>query len=285
MSRIGNVGFSNKVIKDNDFKIKKKFGQNFLTDAKILDNIVDAAMLTKNDAVIEIGPGLGALTELLCQKAGFVLAYEIDEELLPILNKNLYEYNNYKIILTDILKADVKNDIASYLKDYDNIYLVANLPYYITTPILLGLLSRNLPIKRYVMMMQLEVADRICGTPNTKDYNALSVWVKYKANASKVCKVSRNVFIPAPNVDSAVIKLEVYDKLPIIADNETIFEELIRVCFAQRRKTLYNNLSLKYDKEFIKEMLNALNINQSVRAEVLSIEDFVRISNYITHNR
>lgn len=285
MSKIGNVGFSNKVIKDNDFKIKKKFGQNFLTDAKILDNIVDAAMLSKRDAVIEIGPGLGALTELLCQKAGFVLAYEIDEELLPILNENLNEYNNYKIILTDILKADVKNDIAAYLKDYDNIYLVANLPYYITTPILLGLLSKNLPIKRYVMMMQLEVADRICGTPNTKDYNALSVWVKYKANASKVCKVSRNVFIPAPNVDSAVIKLEIYDKLPIVAADEAIFEELIRVCFAQRRKTLYNNLSIKYDKEFIKEMLNNLDINPSVRAEVLELADFVRMSNYITHNR
>ncbi|MDE7094950.1 MAG: 16S rRNA (adenine(1518)-N(6)/adenine(1519)-N(6))-dimethyltransferase RsmA, partial [Anaeroplasmataceae bacterium] len=242
------------------------------------------AMLDKETAVIEIGPGLGALTELLCEAAGFVLAYEIDEDLIPILNQNLKEYTNYKIVLEDILKADVLKDIELYLKDYKKIYVVANLPYYITTPILLGLLSKDLPIKRYVTMMQLEVADRICGKPNTKDYNALSVWIEYRAKTTKICKVPRSVFVPAPNVDSAVVRLDVYEELPIKALDEELFSKLIRECFVQRRKTLYNNLSLAYDKAKINQMLEALGISPSVRAEVLSLNDFVRMSNYLTQN-
>ncbi|MDE7213030.1 MAG: 16S rRNA (adenine(1518)-N(6)/adenine(1519)-N(6))-dimethyltransferase RsmA [Anaeroplasmataceae bacterium] len=284
MPKIGNLGFVQKSIKENQFKIKKKFGQNFLTDASILKRIVDAAMLDKETAVIEIGPGLGALTELLCEAAGFVLAYEIDQDLIPILNQNLKEYTNYKVVFEDILKADVLKDIELYLKDYKKIYVVANLPYYITTPILLGLLSKNLPIQRYVMMMQLEVADRICGKPNTKDYNALSVWIEYRAKTSKICKVPRSVFVPAPNVDSAVVRLDVYEELPIKALDEEVFSKLIRECFVQRRKTLYNNLSLAYDKDKISQMLEALGISPSVRAEVLSLADFVRMSNYLTQN-
>lgn len=284
MPKIGSIGFAQKNIKENQFKIKKKFGQNFLTDASILKRIVDSAELDKDTAVIEIGPGLGALTELLCEHAGFVLAYEIDEDLIPILNQNLKGFTNYKILFEDILKADVLKDIDLHLKDYQNIYVVANLPYYITTPIILGLLSKNLPIQRYVMMMQLEVADRICGKPATKDYNALSVWIEYKAKTSKICKVPRTVFIPAPNVDSAVVRLDVYDELPIKVLNEEVFSKLIRQCFVQRRKTLYNNLSLAYDKVFIREMLEALEISPSVRAEVLALEDFVRMSDYLTQN-
>ncbi|MDE5546114.1 MAG: 16S rRNA (adenine(1518)-N(6)/adenine(1519)-N(6))-dimethyltransferase RsmA, partial [Anaeroplasmataceae bacterium] len=234
--------------------------------------------------VIEIGPGLGALTELLCEQAGFVLAYEIDQDLIPILNQNLKNFTNYKILFEDILKADILNDIDLYLKEYQNIYVVANLPYYITTPILLGLLSKKLPIKRYVMMMQLEVANRICGKPDTKDYNALSVWVEYKAKPTKICKVPRTVFIPAPNVDSAVVRLDVYDELPIQAVDEEVFSKLIRQCFVQRRKTLYNNLSLVYDKAYINQMLEVLGISPSVRAEVLPLEDFVRMSDYLTQN-
>ncbi|MDE6661459.1 MAG: 16S rRNA (adenine(1518)-N(6)/adenine(1519)-N(6))-dimethyltransferase RsmA [Anaeroplasmataceae bacterium] len=284
MPKIGNIGFVQKSIKENQFKIKKKFGQNFLTDASILKRIVDAAMLDKDTAVIEIGPGLGALTELLCEAAGFVLAYEIDQDLIPILNQNLKEYTNYKIVLEDILKADVLRDIALYFKEYKKIYVVANLPYYITTPILLGLLSKNLPIERYVMMMQLEVADRICGKPSTKDYNALSVWIEYRAKAIKICKVPRSVFVPAPNVDSAVVRLDVYEELPIKALDEELFSKLLRQCFVQRRKTLYNNLSLAYDKDKINKMLEDLGISPSVRAEVLSLDDFVRMSNYLTQN-
>lgn len=284
MPKIGSVSFVEKSIRENQFKIKKKFGQNFLTDASILKNIVDAADVTKADAVIEIGPGLGALTELLCEKAGFVLAYEIDQELLPILERNLNCFSNFKVILQDILKADVLQDIQLYLKEYKNIYVVANLPYYITTPILLGLLSKDLPIRHYVMMMQLEVANRICGKPKTKDYNALSVWIEYKAKATKICKVPRTVFVPAPNVDSAVIRLDVYDTLPIKALDEEIFSKLIRQCFAQRRKTMFNNLSLAYDRQVVIQMLESLGISPSIRAEALTIKDFVAMSNYLTQN-
>ncbi|MDE6655468.1 MAG: 16S rRNA (adenine(1518)-N(6)/adenine(1519)-N(6))-dimethyltransferase RsmA [Anaeroplasmataceae bacterium] len=284
MSRIGSIDFALKSLKENQFKIKKQYGQNFLTDAKILNQIVDSAELTKETAVIEIGPGLGALTELLCERAGFVLAYEIDAELLPILEHNLKEHTNYKVILKDILKADVFADIDFYLKEYQNIYVVANLPYYITTPILLGLLSKSLPIKKYIMMMQLEVANRICGKPATKDYNALSVWIEYRAKATKLFKVPRSVFIPAPNVDSAVVQLEVYEILPIQAINEELFSSLIRQCFTQRRKTLYNNLCLVYRKELVNRMLADLNISPSVRAEVLTLKEFIAMSDYLTHN-
>lgn len=284
MSKIGNVDFVQKTISANHFKIKKHFGQNFLTDGAILNQIVDVSGVTKKDAVIEIGPGLGALTELLCEKAGFVLAYEIDQELLPILNQNLKDYSNYKVLLQDILKANVAEDIHNYLTEYQQIYVVANLPYYITAPILIELLSKSLPIKSYVMMMQLEVANRICGKPATKEYNALSIWVEYRAKATKVLKVPRTVFVPSPNVDSAVVKLDVYDQLPIIAEDEAIFSSLIRQCFAQRRKTIYNNLCNKYDKNLVQEMLADVGIQPTVRAEELSLDTFVQMSNYLAHN-
>lgn len=284
MSGIGNKGFVERTIKNYDFRVKKKYGQNFLTDSAILNRIVDSVGLTKEDAVIEIGPGLGALTELLCNQAGFVLAYEIDQDLLPILEMNL-NATNYRILLKDILKADVQQDIDTYLKEYKNIYVVANLPYYITTPILTGLLSKNLPIKRYVMMMQLEVANRICGKPDTKEYNALSVWIEYRAKATKLFSVPRTVFVPAPNVDSAVVGLETYEELPIPALDEELFSKLIKQCFTQRRKTLYNNLCLAYDKSLVLNMLTELGISPSIRAEVLSLSDFVRMSNYFTHNQ
>lgn len=284
MRRIGNVGFVNKSLKDNNLIAKKKYGQNFLTDQNVLTQIVDAAEITKNDAVIEIGPGLGSLTEHLCSAAGFVLAYEIDTDLIDILSKNLVGFLNYKIINQDILKADVEKDIQTYLGDYENVYVVANLPYYITTPIILGLLSKNTRITRYVMMMQLEVADRICGKPSTKDYNALSIVIGYKAKASKVIKVPRTVFVPAPNVDSAVIRLDLYENMPYKALDDDCFYKVIRVCFTQRRKTLYNNLSSEYPKDFVNKLLEDLKINPSVRAEVLKIEDFILISDYITQN-
>lgn len=284
MSGIGNKGFVERTIKNYDFRVKKKYGQNFLTDSAILNRIVDSVELTKDDAVIEIGPGLGALTELLCNQAGFVLAYEIDQDLLPILEMNL-KATNYKILLKDILKADVQQDIDTYLKEYKNIYVVANLPYYITTPILTGLLSKKLPIKKYIMMMQLEVANRICGKPDTKDYNALSVWIEYRAKATKLFNVPRTVFVPAPNVDSAVVGLETYEELPIPALDEELFSKLIKQCFTQRRKTLYNNLCLAYDKSMVLNMLTELEISPSIRAEVLSLSDFVRMSNYFTHNQ
>ncbi len=285
MSRIGTAGFVNKSLKANELTAKKKYGQNFLIDQNILNHIVDVAEVTKKDAVIEIGPGLGSLTEVLCERAGFVLAYEIDPDLLKPLKENLIGFLNYKIIHQDILKANLLSDINLYLKEYENIYVVANLPYYITTPVILGLLSQNSRIKRYVMMMQLEVADRICGKPKTKEYNALSIMVQYKATATKVLKVPRTVFVPAPNVDSAVVRLDVYDTPPLKAKDEACFYEVLRVCFTQRRKTLYNNLILSYEKEFIHQMLMDLSIPPTVRAETLPVSEFIRISDYITQNK
>ena len=284
MPKIGNVGFVNKTLKENNLQAKKKFGQIFLTDQNILSGIVNAGEITKNDAVIEIGPGLGALTEHLCEAAGFVLAYEIDTDLLDLLSENLKQYNNYKVINEDILKVDIKQDIETYLSEYENVYVVANLPYYITTPIILGLLSKETRISRYVMMMQLEMADRICGKPKTKDYNALSVVIAYKAIAKKVLNVPRTVFIPAPNVDSAVVRLDIHETKPYQALDEEVFNKVIRLCFTQRRKTLYNNLSLEYPKDFINKLLEDLNINPSIRAEALDIKDFILISDYITQN-
>lgn len=283
--KIGSLSFVTKELEQNNLNAKKKFGQNFLTDQNILTSIVDVACATKEDAIIEIGPGLGALTEHLCNVAGYVLAYEIDKDLIPILEKNLSRFNNFEIVNEDILKVDINKEIDEKLLGYKNIYVVSNLPYYITTPIILGLLSQTNKIKRYVMMMQLEVADRICGKPSTKDYNALSLAVGYRALATKAFKVPRTVFVPAPNVDSAVIKLDVYNEPPVKAIDEDVFFKLIRECFTQRRKTLMNNLSLFYDKKLINEMLSSLNINPGIRAEALILEDFVKMSDYIAQNK
>lgn len=282
--KIGNSKFVNKTLNENNLHAKKKFGQNFLTDQNILSSIVSAAEVDKDTLVIEIGPGLGSLTERICQVAGKVICYEIDGDLIPILKENLKEYNNYEIIHKDILDVDINEDINKYKGDLKNIYVIANLPYYITTPIILGLLSKTNLITKYVMMMQLEVADRICGKPSTKDYNALSIAVGYRAIATKVINVPRTVFIPAPNVDSAVIKLDLYETPKYNALDEELFFELIRLSFSQRRKTLLNNLSNKYSKDFINKMLVDCNIKDSVRAEELSIVDFIKLSDYIVNN-
>ena len=283
-NKIGTKAFVDKALNENNLYAKKKFGQNFLTDQNILSNIVLASECNKDSLVIEIGPGLGALTELLCESAGFVLAYEIDSDLIPVLNKNLEQFDNYEIINKDILEVDINEDINKNKKDYKNIILVANLPYYITTPIILGLLSKTNLIKKYVMMMQLEVADRICGKPKTKDYNALSIAIGYRAEATKCFNVSRKVFIPEPNVDSAVIKLDLYDNPPFKANDEELFFKLIREAFSQRRKTLVNNLSNNYNKELILKMLDEFNIKSNVRSEELTIANFVDFSNYISEN-
>ncbi len=284
MPKIGNSNFVNQKINENNIYIKKKFGQNFLVDQNVLSEIINKSEITKEDLVIEIGPGLGSLTERLCISAGFVLAYEIDSDLIPILKDNLKEFDNYLIINKDILDVDINKDINEYKKNYKNIYLVANLPYYITTPIILGLLSKTKEIKRYVMMMQEEVADRICGKPKTKDYNALSLAIQYRATSQKLFKVSRNVFIPSPNVDSAVIRLDLYDEEPYKAIDEELYFEFIRLAFSQRRKTLINNLSNKYEKQFILKMLNNFNIKENIRAEELDLKTFVDFTNYIKEN-
>ena len=280
-TKIGNKAFINSILKENDIKIKKKFGQNFLVDNNILNSIVSASELNKNIGVIEIGPGLGSLTEYLVNNAGFVLCYEIDSEMIYYLEDNLKNYNNFKVLNQDILEANINQDIETYFKDYDKIYVVANLPYYITTPIILGLLEKTNRISKYVMMMQKEVADRICGNPKTKDYNALSIAIKYRAQAKKAFNVSRECFIPAPNVDSSVIVLNVYENKKYEVKDEEFFFKFIRLCFSQRRKTLINNLQNYYDKNFIVEMLNNFNIKLTVRSEELDILDFINFCDYI----
>ena len=283
-NKIGNKSFIDKTLNDNKLYAKKKFGQNFLKDQNILSKIVEAAELDKDTLVIEIGPGLGSLTERLCESAGFVLAYEIDTDLIPILNDNLKEHDNFIIINKDILEVDINKDLEEYESKYNKIILVANLPYYITTPIILGMLEKTKKIKKYVMMIQLEVADRICGKPKTKDYNALSIAIGYRASAHKNFNVPRTVFIPEPNVDSAVITLDLYENPKYIAKNEELFFKLIRESFNQRRKTLINNLSNTYPKDLITKMLNDFNIKPNVRSEELDIKTFVDFSNYILEN-
>ena len=284
-NKIGNESFINKSLKDNDLRAKKKFGQNFLKDEKILNRIADVSECDKDTLVIEVGPGLGSLTEVLCQKAGFVLAYEIDTDLLPILAENLKAYDNYEIINKDILDVDINADIIKYKKDFKNVYLVANLPYYITTPIILGTLSKTDLITRYVMMMQKEVAERLTSKPKTKDYAAITIAIQYRGIAKTAINVPRTSFIPAPNVDSAVVRIDLYDEKKYFPENEELFFKVVRAAFNQRRKTLVNNLGTEYPKEFIQAMLNDLEYKPSVRAEELSIDDFIKLSDYINNKK
>lgn len=283
MNKIGSVDNTLKIIEENDFNIKKKFGQNFIIDQNVLNNIVNASKITENTCVIEIGPGLGSLTELMLKKAKKVLAFEIDKDLIPILNNNLGSYDNFTLINEDILNVDIDKYIDEYFPDEVDIALVANLPYYITTPIILKLLSETKRIKTYTMMMQDEVADRICALKNIKDYNALSICIQYRASAKKVLNISRSIFVPKPNVDSAVIRLELYDTPPFKAKNEEFFFKFIRDAFCQRRKTLVNNLKQTgYNKDNVVLVLNELNIPLEIRSEALSVADFVRISDMLS---
>jgi 16S rRNA (adenine1518-N6/adenine1519-N6)-dimethyltransferase len=286
MPKIGNISNTKRIIDDNSFFIKKKFGQNFLTDQNILNKIVDTAELDKDTDVIEIGPGLGALTEIIASKCNRLLCYEIDSDLIPILKNNLSEYNNVEIINNDVLKCDVNKDIDTYFSNSKRIALISNLPYYITTPIILGLLEATDRITTYVMMMQEEVADRICSKPAVKDYNALSIAVQYRCTASKEIRVPRTVFVPQPNVDSAVIRLNLYKEKPYNPKNEAFFFKVVRCAFAQRRKTLANNLSLMgYSKDLIYKALDELGYDKSIRSEALDVSDFVRLSDWLGDNK
>ena len=270
------------IIERHGFKFKKMFGQNFLTDTNILTKIVDAADLTDEVGVIEVGPGIGALTEFIARRAKKVVAYEIDDQLIPILAETLAPYDNVKVIHKDILKADVGAMIEEEFKDCKYIAVVANLPYYITTPILMGLIEKRLPIDWYVTMMQKEVALRLSADPGTKDYNALSIAVQYYTEASIALNVPKTVFIPAPNVDSAVVKLKRRSEAPIEVVDEDFFMDVIHGAFRQRRKTLQNNLSQHFKtltKPEVAEILESVDILPSRRGETLSIEEFGRLTN------
>ena len=279
---ISNKSRTRAIIEKYEFKFKKKFGQNFLTDGNILRKIINAAELDEKTAVIEVGPGIGALTEYLARSAGKVVAYEIDDTLIPILAEVLEPYRNVKVINEDILKADVKTMIETDLATSLEIAVVANLPYYITTPILMGLIEARLPIDRYIVMMQLEVARRLSAKPGTKDYNALSIAVQYYCDVNIAINVPREVFIPAPNVDSAVVVLKRKAVPPVQVEDEEFFMELVHACFKQRRKTLLNNLAVYFPavtKAEITELLATIAVVPSQRAEALAIEEFAKIAN------
>lgn len=272
-----------EIVEKHGFSFKKSLGQNFLTDTNILHNIVDAADLDRESAAIEIGPGIGALTEQLGRTAGKVVAIEIDQRLLPILAETLAPYPNIEVVHGDVLDLDLHKLIAEKLSGYKQISVVANLPYYVTTAILMKLLEEKLPLSSIVVMIQKEVADRIAAKPGTKDYGSLSVAAQFYAEAQIAMIVPASVFIPRPNVDSAVIKLTLRDKPAVDVLDEGFFFRLVRASFAQRRKTLLNNLQhnlfTKEQKEQIIQVLVQIGIDPARRGETLSLEEFAQLAN------
>ena len=277
--------YSPKQMKDQleakEFGFKKKFGQNFIVDENIINSIITKANITKDSMVIEIGPGAGSLTYKLATNAKPVLCYEIDTKLQNVLEENLKEFENVDIIYQDFLKADVKKDLANY--QFETLYVVANLPYYITTPIIVKLIEDEISVDKIVVMVQKEVGDRFKAQPGSKDYGSLSVYLNYFFEISKLMDVSRNIFIPKPNVDSIVVELKRKESTYHL-DNAQLFFQLVRDSFKQKRKTLRNNLK-QYDLSLIEEVLNKYHYDLSVRAEQLSIEIFVAIANQLSKKK
>lgn len=264
----------NDLLEENNFYLKKKFGQNFIIDENLIDSIVNKAAIDKETLVLEIGPGAGSLTYKMAKLAGQVLCYEVDTTLKPVLEENLKEYNNVDIIFEDFLRAEVLNTLKKY--NYNKVYVVANLPYYITTPILIKIIEDKLNVDKIVVMVQKEVGDRFRAVPGTKDYSSLSVYLNYYYDVKKILDVSRNVFIPKPNVDSIVVEFNKKEQISL--KNPELFFKLVRDSFTQKRKNLRNNLK-NYDLNKIEEVLKKYNYDLSVRAEQLSIDIFVDISN------
>lgn len=274
------------VINKHEFAFQKKFGQNFLIDEGIVNKIVREAGVTKDDFVLEIGPGIGTMTQLLCEQAGGVAAVEIDTNLIPILKETLAEYDNVTIINEDILKVDIKK-LAEEKNGGKPIKVVANLPYYITTPIIMGLFESNVPIDSITVMVQKEVADRMQVGPGTKDYGALSLAVQYYSKPQVVINVPPECFIPRPNVGSAVIRLTKYKEPPVKVRDEKLMFKLIRASFNQRRKTLANGLNnspeINFSKEEITAAIESLHKGPSIRGEALTLSEFAALSDYFSN--
>ncbi len=270
-----------EVIQSRDFSFRKRFGQNFLIDAHVLEKIMDSARLTRDDYVLEIGPGIGTLTEALAERAGRVTAVEIDEALIPILQENLNEYENVDIINNDILKLDIRQ-LAEEKNGGRPIKVVANLPYYITTPIIMELLESRVPMISATVMVQKEVAERMMAGPGTKDYGALSLAVQYYARPVYAATVPPNCFIPRPNVASAVITLECHETPPVKVRSERLMFDLIHAAFEQRRKTLVNAINgsgkLSYTKEQAAEAISRCGFDPMIRGEALSLQQFAALS-------
>ena len=281
--RIADYSVTKAVLERHGFTFKKSFGQNFLTDTNILQKIVDTAEIDKNVNVIEIGPGIGALTEFLTENAAEVMAFEIDERLVPILEDTLRDHDNVKVINEDVLKADLQTRVKEFENPNLPIKVVANLPYYITTPILMHLIESKIPFTEFVVMMQKEVADRISAESNTKAYGSLSIAVQYYMTAKVAFVVPRTVFVPAPNVDSAILKMTRRKQPLVEVKDEDFFFRVSKASFVHRRKTLWNNLTSHFGKSEevknkLEQALENAAIKPSIRGEALSISDFARLS-------
>ncbi|MBQ1190512.1 MAG: 16S rRNA (adenine(1518)-N(6)/adenine(1519)-N(6))-dimethyltransferase RsmA [Lachnospiraceae bacterium] len=284
MANLGNPKNTIEIIQKYEFMFQKKFGQNFLIDTHVLEKIISSAGVTKEDCVLEIGPGIGTMTQYLAENARQVVAVEIDKNLIPILGETLAGYDNVTVINEDILKVDIK-EIAEKYNDGRPIKVVANLPYYITTPIIMGLFESGVPIDNITVMVQKEVADRMQEGPGSKDYGALSLAVQYYAEPEIVAIVPPNCFIPRPNVGSAVIRLTRHKEMPVkVKDAEHMFR-IIRASFNQRRKTLQNGLNnspeIPYSKEKILAAIEQMGLPATVRGEALSLEQFAQLSDIL----
>lgn len=284
MATLGNPKETIEILNKYHFVFQKKYGQNFLIDTHVLDKIIKAAAVTRNDLVLEIGPGIGTLTQYLCEAAREVIAVEIDKFLIPILEDTLSDYDNVTVLNEDILKVDI-NKLVQERNNGKPIKIVANLPYYITTPIIMGLFEAHVPVENITVMVQKEVADRMQAAPGGKDYGALSLAVQYYAKPYIAANVPPNCFMPRPNVGSAVIRLALHGDIPVKVKDERLLFRIIRESFNQRRKTLVNGLNngteVKLPKETIAEAITELGVSPTIRGEALTLEQFARLSDII----
>ena len=284
MEKLSNPQVTIEMIKKYGFSFQKKYGQNFLVDGNVLDKIISAAKITKDDVVLEIGPGFGTMTQYLAENAKEVIAVEIDDKLIPVLEETLAEYDNVTIINNDILKLDV-NQIVQEKNNGRPIKVVANLPYYITTPIIMGIFEKHIPVESITVMVQKEVADRMQVGPGTKDYGALSLAVQFYAEPYIVANVPPNCFIPRPNVSSTVIRLTTWKEPPVVVENEKLMFSLIRASFNQRRKTLQNGIAnasnLQFSKEQVVSALEEMGLSSTIRGEALTLEQFGKFSDIL----
>ena len=285
MAYLGTPSATKEIINKYSFAFQKKFGQNFLIDSNVLESIIRGAEITKDDFVLEIGPGIGTMTQYLCEAARQVVAVEIDKMLIPILEDTLSEYDNVEVINQDVLKVDIKS-LAEEKNNGKPIKVVANLPYYITTPIIMGLFESGVPIDSITIMVQKEVADRMQTGPGSKDYGALSLAVQFYATAKVILNVSAICFMPRPNVDSAVIKLTRHKEPTVNVADEKLMFKIIRASFNQRRKTLVNGLKnspeLSFSKEQIVKTIEKIGKPETIRGEALTLEEFAELANAFT---
>jgi len=283
-NKLGNPKETIEILNKYRFVFQKKFGQNFLIDTHVLEKIIKAAEITKDDLVLEIGPGIGTLTQYLCEAAREVVAVEIDKKLIPILEDTLSEYSNVSVVNEDILKVDL-NALVQEKNQGRPVKIVANLPYYITTPIIMGLFEAHVPVDNITVMVQKEVADRMQSGPGSKDYGALSLAVQYYAKPYIAANVPPNCFMPRPNVGSAVIRLTLHENNPVVIKDEKLLFQLIRASFNQRRKTLlnglYNGTETNLTKEMIAEAIAELEVSPTIRGEALTLEQFGRLSDIL----